>query len=212
MNSAMMNVRLLIAAKTQMTNGVCLGALTTTGENLRLIPPGEINWTFEDGAQFEIRQVWDMKVQRVSSVEPPHTEDVVVHQRTHDRTLTMEETATAIERVAEIDTGSHSALFDRLLRWTFAGSLYISEADVLNYSVGLWRPDEPLTRFAIGNGQRYRYPTSMGPVSFKFVGFQEPIETIPAGTLVRVSLARWWNPPDQEVEPRCYAQISGWYL
>lgn len=209
----MMNVRLLIAAKTRMSTGVCIGALTTTGENLRLKPPGRINWSFEDAAQFEIRQVWDMKVQRVSSVEPPHTEDVVVHEKKYVGTFTMERTTNVIESVAEIAAGDPGALFDRLLRWTFAGSLYISEAGgIPNYSVGFWRPDKPLTRFAIGNGQRYRYPTSMGPLGFKFVGFQEPIETIPADTLVRVSLGRWWSPPDQEVEPRCYAQISGWYL
>ncbi len=212
MNSAMMNVRLLIAAKTRMRNGVCLGALTTRGENLRLIPPGEIFFPFADAEQFEIGQVWEMTVQRVRSVKPPHTEDVFVHQREQDRTLTMEETETAIEKVAEIAAGRFSALYDRLLRRTSAGSLYISRAGgVPNYSVGFWRPDKPLTRFPTGNGQRYRYPTSMGPLSFKFVGFQEPIETIPADTLVRVSLARWWKPDDLDVELRCYAQISGWY-
>ena len=40
-----------------------------------------------------------------------------------------------------------------------------------------------------------------------------PIKVIPAGTLVRVSLARWWRPEDSEpnFEERCYLQLSGWY-
>jgi ATP-dependent DNA helicase RecQ len=46
-----------------------------------------------------------------------------------------------------------------------------------------------------------------------FVGFQEPVEVIPAGTLLRVSLAHWWRPrEDADVEPRCYVQLSGWYV
>jgi hypothetical protein len=29
---------------------------------------------------------------------------------------------------------------------------------------------------------------------------------------VRVSLARWWRHERSEIEPRCYLQLSGWYL
>ena len=36
---------------------------------------------------------------------------------------------------------------------------------------------------------------------------------IPAGTLVRVSLAHWWRPEDDHTgELRCYVQLSGWFL
>ena len=46
-------------------------------------------------------------------------------------------------------------------------------------------------------------------INIPFVGFQSPIGLIPANTLVRVSLARWWaNNNDEE---RCYLQLSGWY-
>lgn len=47
--------------------------------------------------------------------------------------------------------------------------------------------------------------------SIKYVGFAEPINKIPAGTLVRVSLARWWRPTETS-EERCYLQLSGWYV
>ena len=43
-----------------------------------------------------------------------------------------------------------------------------------------------------------------------YVGFEEAVETIPAGTLVRVSLARWWD-TNGTTEDRCSLQLSGWY-
>ena len=47
--------------------------------------------------------------------------------------------------------------------------------------------------------------------SSKYVGLQPTEDIIPKGTLLRVSLARWWSPNDVEVENRCYLQLSGWY-
>jgi ATP-dependent DNA helicase RecQ len=45
------------------------------------------------------------------------------------------------------------------------------------------------------------------------VGFQEPIERIASGTIVRVSLAHWWRPKDRpEDELRCHVQLSGWLI
>lgn len=49
-------------------------------------------------------------------------------------------------------------------------------------------------------------------VEARYVGVDKEIPKINAGTLVRVSLARWWSEdPDANGEPRCYLQISGWY-
>ena len=53
----------------------------------------------------------------------------------------------------------------------------------------------------------------MESCTLTFVGFQEPIEIIPAGMLLRVSLAHRWRPKDQpDAEERHYAQISGWFF
>ena len=63
-----------------------------------------------------------------------------------------------------------------------------------------------------GKRIRYRYPTADDGRTLTFVGFQQPLPQIPAGTLLRVSLAHWWRPdemPDGEL--RCYVQLSGWY-
>ncbi len=52
-----------------------------------------------------------------------------------------------------------------------------------------------------------------GERRFAFVGFQEPLAEIPAGAVVRISLAHWWRPRDHpEEEERCYLQLSGWFL
>jgi ATP-dependent DNA helicase RecQ len=76
-----------------------------------------------------------------------------------------------------------------------------------------WLPDEPLQLDVEGKRLRYRYPTQDGGRTLTFVGFQEPIQEIPRGTLLRVSLAHRWRPqerPDDEL--RCFVQLSGWFL
>ena len=80
------------------------------------------------------------------------------------------------------------------------------------YSTTFWRPDRPLERDTEGKRIRYRYLTETGSCRLTFVGFQEPLETIPAGTLLRLSLAHRWRPKDQpDAEERHYVQISGWF-
>ena len=76
-----------------------------------------------------------------------------------------------------------------------------------------WAPDQPLRLDCEGKRLRYRYPTSDGGRTLTFVGFQEPLPEIPAGTLLRVSLAHWWRPKERpEEELRCFVQLSGWFL
>ncbi|MFI3197287.1 MAG: hypothetical protein QX196_03085, partial [Methylococcaceae bacterium] len=47
--------------------------------------------------------------------------------------------------------------------------------------------------------------------SFPFVGSVDTIETISKGTLLRVSLTRWWSPNPNRIKKRCYCQLSGWF-
>src|SRR5690606_14282307 len=64
-----------------------------------------------------------------------------------------------------------------------------------------------------GKRIRYRYPTPDGGKTLTFIGYQEPIPEIPAGTLLRVSLAHWWRPEERpDLELRCHVQLSGWFL
>ena len=46
--------------------------------------------------------------------------------------------------------------------------------------------------------------------SIKFKGIEDSVNRIPAGTLIRVSLARWKSFNEGE-DPKCWLQLSGWY-
>ena len=119
--------------------------------------------------------------------------------------------------------GGPEQLFDGLLCLRGTSSGYISELQgVPKCSTGFWLPDrslvlnKPLVPDKHENKLYYemlhrangKHPSML---SVKYVGFAEPINMLPAGTLLRVSLARWWK-PNETNEERCYLQLSGWYL
>lgn len=115
------------------------------------------------------------------------------------------------QRKIEIWKGSPDTLFDGLLQWTNSGSGYVSEnSSIPNNSVGFWIPDKDLTKKIFYEKVRYGYPKTANWRSLPYVGFEEAVEIIPAGTLVRVSLARWWD-TNGTTEDRCSLQLSGWY-
>jgi hypothetical protein len=110
--------------------------------------------------------------------------------------------------------GTPSELFDGKLQFTLAtiSSAYISQARGLpSMSTGYWFPNQPLTRLTNDKGKvYYQYKDTKYNLKMSYVGFANPIPVITQGTLVRLSLARWWQPKDSP-EERCYLQISGWY-
>ena len=209
-------MRVLIVAKTRMGSGACIGAITETGKSVRLIP---FNADPHDGAnsEYNVGDIWEISAEPVPETEliPPHNENIVVYkkQRLHTRKDT-KDLVSAIELLMPPKIGDPRELYDGLLKTTSSGSLYIAvQGDIPSYSTVFWRPDQPLTRDTERRRIRYRYPTKNGGCTLTFVGFQEPLETIPAGMLLRVSLAHRWRPADQpDAEERHYAQISGWFL
>ncbi len=207
-------MRVLIVAKTRMGGGACIGGITETGKSVRLIP---FNADPHDGAnrEYNIGEIWEITAKPEISLIPPHNENIVVYKkRLLHPAKALKELVSAIELLMPPKTGHPQELYEGLLKTTGSGSLYMpTEDDVPNYSTTFWRPDQPLIRDTEGRRIRYRYPTENGGCTFTFVGFQEPVETIPAGTLLRVSLAHRWRPKDEpDVEERHYAQLSGWFL
>ena len=204
-------MKVLIVAKTRMGGGACIGAITENGESVRLIP---FNEDPHDGAnrEYEVGDVWKIFSKPATSLIPPHNENIVVYEKQH--LLTTRELEGAIELLMPPKIGGPTALYEGLLQLTGGGALYISDQSGLPpYSTTFWRPDQPLIRDTEGKRVRYRYPTENGGGTLTFVGFQEPLEVIPAGTLVRISLAHRWKPEDTpDAEERCYAQLSGWFL
>jgi ATP-dependent DNA helicase RecQ len=203
-------VRVLIVAKTRMRGGVCIGALTRDeNKNVRLIPPGRQNHPAD--TPFDVGQVWDLDFHQAPELSPPHIEDVIVTKQQKIAQLpNMREVL--MQRVQPWQGGPHQ-LFDGLLTFGNSGKGYISKSKgVPRVSTGFWLSDKPLNQTYIADKLNYCYThPSLGEFYIPFVGFATPVQELPAKSLVRVSLARWWSPPGIN-EERCYLQLSGWYL
>ncbi len=207
-------MRVLIVAKTRMGGGACIGAITEKGDSVRLIP---FNADPHDGAnqEYNVGDIWEITGEPETPLIPPHNENFVVHKkhRLHT-TKDPKDLVSAIELLMPPKIGDPRKLYAGLLKTTENGSLYVSPGDdVPPYSTTFWQTDQPLSLEREMRKLRYRYPTKNGGCTLTFVGFQRPLETIPAGTLLRVSLAHWWRSRDTPyVELRCYVQLSGWFL
>lgn len=204
-------MKVVIVSKTHMSNAACVGGLTPSGRSLRLL--NENGFNHPKDTDYNIRQVWNLGFTERRELHNPHVEDVLVTSRSFVGDLRNDMTMLDLVQRAGMNiwNGRPDNLFEGLLCWTNGGSGYISqEGEIPEQSVGFWQPDEDLTLRTAFNKIRYDYHSVDGRRSLPYTGFEEPVDTIPAGTLVRVSLARWWD-RDGETEPRCSLQLSGWY-
>jgi hypothetical protein len=204
-------MRVLIVAKTHLTKAVCVGALAVNGRFLRLLDEHGGNPPVH--TDFEVRQIWEIKCRKANKLRPPHTEDVNVLHKEYLGTLDNVRTILQVLNKCrtKIWKGNPEVLFDGCLLWSEKGSGYLNKTCKLaQNSVGFWIPDKPLAKYNMYEKVRYLYPDEKGNRNLPYVGFAAPVECIPAGTLLRVSLARWWD-KNGETEERCSLQLSGWY-
>jgi hypothetical protein len=199
----------IIVSKTHMSSAACIGGVLANGRFVRLLDSNGYNQPGDTA--LEVGDVYTITFSERSDKRPPHIEDILVNSMDHKFSFSsldkMVEHLKTVSKV-KIWRGSTEVLFDGKINWTTGGSGYISEnGEMPSNSVGFWIPNRDLTRRDFKGKVRYSYPIRWRSITF--VGFQNPVETIPAGTLVRVSLARWWS-PDEEDE-RCFLQLSGWY-
>lgn len=204
-------MKVVIVAKTRMGRGACVGGVTFDGRSVRLIAAD----AGEDDAfnmEYTVGDVWEIREYVEPALIPPHVENIVV--RSKRRLPPIDDVAAFAEQRMPPLNGGPDVLFEGLAQQTRAGALYIAErSGVPAYSTVFWRPDRPLQLDESGKRIRYRYPAPDRGQTQTFVGFQEPLVEIPAGTLLRVSLAHWWRAPDKpEDELRCYVQLSGWFI
>ncbi|MSP12083.1 MAG: DNA helicase RecQ [Chloroflexi bacterium] len=201
-------MKVVIVAKTRMGSGACVGGLTFEGRSVRLIPA---EGDRHEGANLEynVGEVWEVDFTLPPTLKSPHVEDIIVR---HKQPLARIDNLVAfIEQRIPPLAGGPEVLFYGQARPNEFGTLRIAQETIPPFSTMFWRPDRPLQRDSSGKRLRYRYPTPDGGCTLTFVGFQEPVEMIPAGTLLRVSLSHWWRPPDHpEEEEHCYVQLSGW--
>ena len=205
-------MKVLIVAKTRHGSGACIGGITLDEwRSVRLIA-ADAAFNEHAGLEYKVGEVWEVDGTPAEQVIPPHIENIIV--RSKSRLGPMTDPIPFIQTHMPPRTGDTGVLYDGLTQAARTGALYIAErTGIPSFSTTFWRPDLPLQRTDDSKRIRYRYPAPDGSRTLTFVGFQEPIETIPAGALVRVSLAHWWRPEDDRVgELRCYVQLSGWFL
>lgn len=200
-----MNV--LIAGRTKMGgNARCIGGLLDDGTPVRLLKGVGQHW--DTSAPFDVGENWEISYAAGTARPEPHTEDVVVTKRKY-----IDDQPNLRARLVELSEpweGGINQLFDGMLGFTGSDNGYISERlGVPDNSTGFWIPDRELQ--LRDDGKHYDYVRGFFRRGLSYVGEQEPVKSIPAGTLVRVSLAGWWKPDDVDMEERCYLQLSGWF-
>lgn len=199
----------LILSKTRFNNLFCIGGLVLNNNQfIRLL---NANGGYQPAnTPLQIGQIVDLNFQLVNNITLPHNEDVIL---LNSRFLRNQNNLSDFiqNRNLLIWQGSILNLYNRLLQWTNSGSGYFNDQN--NYppnSVGFWLSDYDLN---FDNGYYYYQALQK---KIKYVGIDEPLDVIPAGTLIRVSLAKWWPDPNdldlQHIPRGCYLQLSGWYL
>ena len=183
-------MEVLIVSRTRMRNGVCCGGLDLqSGEFIRLHDHWGKNLT--ESAPFQIGEVYDLNYRKSVNARPiPHVEDkeILPHYEKL-RQLNTTEFIDEIDRLVDVPTGGIDAIFEgKLRRSTFA--TYISPDDIPQFSVCFWRPDAPLIKSGFLGKTKYWFK---GCNAINYVGFQEPLEMIPAGTLLRMSFLEYRN-------------------
>jgi len=203
-------MRIIIVAKTCMWGGrVCLGgAEIETGELIRLIPQGGKNWP--EKVAFQISEIWEVDTSRPKALQPPHVEDYIV--RNQQRLGCESDIRDWILNRCNIWRGGRDSIFDGSLHyWTWGKGCVEAGLQIPDHSVGFW-----ILPFDIECHDRTYYRVGNQDLAMderfaaKYVGLKNPKSRLEAGTLVRLSLARWWAFEDNPTL-RCWLQLSGWY-
>lgn len=204
-------MEILITSKTHKGKAACVGGLILKDNRMvRLLNPG--NWDQYSDTDFNIGDVWDIEFTDREDFELPHIEDVIIQNKAYVKNIG-DIADHLLNCGVVIYNGPPTSIFNGRLGWTGSGGGYLAGRENLPVnSVGFWISDKDLT--LEDDGKHYSYPPSrLYPRGkhFPYVGFEIAVPVIPSGTLIRISLARWWKQADVEIEERCYLQLSGWY-
>jgi len=205
----------IIVSKTKMKdNHVCIGGVTKDGLLVRLLDESGSNHL--DTVDFKIGQVWNIEFDVRENIIPPHIEDVLVKSKIFkENNLIL---LWLIAKKVKIWRGNVNDLFDGKLEWDINRGTsknflkgYISSNNLSKNSVGFWISDTDLYLQSLYGKDKYTYSMNDNIYNIPYVGVTQPIQKIAKGTLIRVSLARWWS-KDNQTEKRCYLQLSGFYI
>jgi hypothetical protein len=198
----------LIVAKTRMQQGrICVGAHDLADfRSLRLFRH-EGSRIAED-AGLDVGDVWEMDYIDRANPTAPHLEDVLVQQGARRTGREPNPAALILERDTVWRTPDD--LFDGCLSFTANGTAYVPEEGPLpTRSTGYWQPEHELTLYYSYEKSRYRWTGEGGLNGIRYVGVSEPAQTIPPGSLVRLSLS---HPIAPGTNPMGFwLQLSGWF-
>jgi hypothetical protein len=206
-------MEVLIVSKTHMSSAACVGGLVLSNNRyVRLLNPGNYNQPID--TNFEVGDVYDLTFTDRTNIHQPHIEDVIISSKTFLRRV--DNMPNFLNQRNVIDWNGHiNNLFGGFLSWTNNGTGYIPVVGQMpNKSVGFWISDKDLIRVSFENNKvRFRYPNGKNYRNISYVGYQDTLAKIPAGTILRVSLSRIFPPENSEITtPRgYYLQLSGWY-
>lgn len=197
-----------IVSRTQMANGICVGGINEdTGELIRL--HNEKGGNLKSDAPYMVGERWNLNIEKAWNSRPiPHVEDMQTSPVSMIENIGLKGVA---EFVKTQDLGNRFTNGE--LAETFEGCLhlegtknYINRNKIPSFSTQFWVADKDLHHKEMWGKHYYFYDN----VRLKFVGYQNIVDKIPSGTIIRLSLANWWD--DGCGEERCYLQLSGWYL
>lgn len=203
-------MEVLIAAKTHMRNAACVGGFEiATKKNVRLLTSNGENQP--SNTELEVGQIWNIEYSVRPQLIAPHVEDVQINGKNFIRT--QNSVGEFLKNNATIWRGDPRAIFEGKVHFGRAQSGYITNnGGIPSQSVGFWLADKDLELTILDDQKHYYYFGDGGEIfAFPYVGYSPVVETIKKGTLIRVSLARWWKPNERVEEKRCYCQLSGWY-
>lgn len=206
-------MEVLIVSKTHMSNAACVGGLVLSNNRyIRLLNPGNYNQPTD--TEFEVGDIYELTFTDRTNIHPPHIEDVIISSKRFVRRV--DNMPDFLTKRNIIDWNGHiNNLFGGLLSWTNSGTGHIPLGGQMPAkSVGFWIADKDLIRVSFENNKvRFRYPNGTNYRNISYIGYQDTLATIPAGTILRVSLSRIFPPENSEITaPRgYYLQLSGWY-
>lgn len=200
----------IIVSRTQMANGVCVGAvIESTGELIRV--HNERGGNLTSDAPYKVGDRWDMDVENAWNARPiPHVEDKQTTPIRKIDNIGIEGVKRFIRNNSfgrKLTVGALSDTFEGKLHLEGTNN-YINRNGIPGFSTQFWISDKDLVHVVNTYGNKTTHYYMYGNIRLKFVGFQEHVSRIQAGTIIRLSLANWW---DGQGEDRCYLQLSGWY-
>ena len=201
-------MKLLIVAKTHMSQAFCVGAYDMDNhKNIRLLTSEGKNQPLN--TFFEIGQIWNINYSQRDNIVKPHTEDVLI--KNCDFIENIKNITDYLTKHVPIWRDEPSNIFDGKISFPIGRAGFIEQKHSnLSQSVGFWISDKNLELTVLDDKKHYLYFGDQ-IYSFPFVGAIKKVETIPSGTLLRVSLTRWWSPNPNQFQKRCYCQLSGWF-